>query len=97
MLEQTAFGGSPNSADCRSTMDFLGSDTGWCVGDGSTVPTPGTFDNSPFSINRGFDMIVERESMEIVWENSHGTGSGQDNPSAADVLAAVEDAVAAAP
>jgi len=78
-------------------MDFLGSDDGWCLGDGQTQPTPGTFDNSPFSINRGFDMIVERATMEIVWENSHGTGSGQDNPTAQDVLDAVEAAVAAAP
>ncbi len=97
MLEQTAIGGSPDADDCRGTMDFLGSDDGWCVGDGQTVPTPGTFDNSPFSVNRGFDMVVDRQSMEIVWEGNHGTGGGQDNPSAADVLAAVEAAVAAAP
>jgi hypothetical protein len=97
VLEQTALGGSPDADDCRSAMDFLGSDDGWCVGDGQTQPTPGTFDNSPFSVARGFDMIVERETMVIVWEASHGTGGGQDNPSAAEVLAAVEAAVAAAP
>jgi len=96
VLEQTALGGSPTAADCRSTVDFLGSDDGWCLGDGQTVPTPGTFDNSPFSILRGFDMIVQRDTMEIVYVTTHGTPAGNENLTGEDILAAVEAAVAAA-
>ena len=97
MLEQTAIGQDPDAQDCRDTMDFLGSDDGWCVGDGQTQPSPGTFDSSPFSVSRGFDMIVERTTMEVVWKASHGSPGGNDNPSGEDVLAAVEAAVASAP
>ena len=64
---------------CRDTMNRLGSDKGWCVGDYETVPTPGTFDDSPFSVNRGFDILVQRESMRVLYSTSHGTGGGNDN------------------
>lgn len=73
-----------------------GSTRGYCVGDDQTDPVPGTFDGSPFSVNRGFDLIVDRRTMQIVWASSHGSPAGNDNPSAGEVLAAVEQAVAAA-
>lgn len=77
-----------------STLDELGSDDqGWCVGDAETEPVAGTFDDSPFSIARGFDMIVPRSTMEILWTSSHGTPSGNENLDGEDVLAAVQDAV----
>ncbi|MEN0062549.1 MAG: hypothetical protein AAGA48_10400 [Myxococcota bacterium] len=75
-------------------MDTFGSNRGICVGDSETRPEAGTFDQSPFSIARGFDIIVDRSSMEIVWESSHGTPSGNENLDGTEVLAAVQDAVA---
>lgn len=77
---------------CRTTMDRYGSDKGWCVGDEETQPVSGTFDDSPFSVSRGFDIIVPRDTMEIVYSTSHGTPSGNDNLEGADVLQAVLDA-----
>ncbi len=80
---------------CMDVMDDLGSPTaGWCVGDGQTLPRAGTFDDSPFSEKRGFEMIVSRETMEVLWSSSHGSTSGNENLDGDDVLAAVEDAVA---
>jgi len=78
---------------CRSTIDFLGSDTGWCVGDSETEPEPGTFDDSPFSIGRGFDMIVTRSDMRIGYTTSHGTPGGNENLDGDEILAAVESLV----
>lgn len=85
----------PGTADlCAEVMDALGSeDQGWCVGDAQTEPVPGTFDESPFSVGRGFDLIVPRSTMEIVWTSSHGTPSGNENLDGATVLEAVEAAV----
>lgn len=77
-------------------MDFFGSDDGWCVGDSQTQPVPGTFDTSPLANNRGFDIIVDRLSMEIVYATTSGTGNQDKNPDGAELLAAVEAAVAAA-
>jgi len=71
-----------------------GSTAGYCVGDDQTQPVAGTFDDAPFSVNRGFDLIVNRRTMKVVWESSHGSVAGNDNPSADEVLAAVEAAVA---
>ena len=85
----------PGTADnCRSWLDFIGSTDGTCVGDSQTQPVPGTFDNSPFSIARGFDIIVVRETMEIVWVTTHGTPSGNENIAGADVLAEVQAVIA---
>ncbi|MBX2799445.1 MAG: hypothetical protein KTR31_17350 [Myxococcales bacterium] len=86
----------PGTVDlCTSTMDTLGSeDQGWCVGDEQTLPQSGAFDDSPLSIARGFDIIVSRESMEILWESNHGTPIGNDNLDGEQVLAAVREAVA---
>ena len=71
-------------------MDFLGSDNGWCVGDSETEPEPGTFDNSPFSVERGFDIIVTRSDMRIGYATSHGTPSGNENVDGEDILAEVQ-------
>lgn len=76
-------------------MDNRGSDKGWCVGDGETEPEEGTFDESPFSIARGFDMIVTRRDMRVGYVTTHGTPAGNENPSGAEVLAEVQAAVAA--
>lgn len=78
---------------CDMLFDTEGSTRGICVGDAQTEPVPGTFDDAPFSRNRGFDILVDRRSMEIVWASSHGSTSGNENPTAEEVVAAVEDAV----
>lgn len=94
VLEQDA-SFQPGTAElCMKTLDFVGSKQGWCVGDAETQPEAGVFDGSPFSVKRGFDMIVPRSSMQVVWTTSHGTPSGNENPSAEDVLQAVRDVVA---
>lgn len=86
---------TPGTAElCMEAMDGFGSQSqGWCVGDGETQPVAGTFDNSPFSEARGFDIIVPRETMEIVWSSSHGSPSGNENLDGEDVLAAVQEAI----
>ena len=89
---------APGTADlCVEFFEGAGATTGWCVGDAETLPDAGTFDESPFSEARGFDMIVPRRSMEIVYTTSHGTPSGNENPSGADVLAELQDIVANLP
>jgi hypothetical protein len=94
VLEQDPFVNPGTALRCMDTMDGFGSeDQGWCVGDNQTEPEPGTFDDSPFSIGRGFDIIVPRSTMEIVWTTSHGTPAGNENLDGSDVLQAVEDAV----
>jgi hypothetical protein len=80
--------------NCMSTLDALGDpQVGWCVGDDETNPAPDAFDDSPFSIGRGFDMLVPRQTMEIVYTTSHGTPGGNENPSGQDVLEAVRAAL----
>jgi hypothetical protein len=71
-----------------------GASTGWCVGDGQTRPEAGTWDESPFSIGRGFDIVVPRATMTIDYTTTHGTPAGNENPEGTDVLAAVREIVA---
>lgn len=94
VLEQDA-SLTPGTAElCMETMEVLGATLGWCVGDDETKPEAGTFDESPFSKGRGFDIIVPRSSMVIAYTTNHGTPSGNDNLTGEDVLAAVEEVVA---
>ncbi len=85
---------SGTALSCRNFMDSLDSEVGLCVGDGQTEPVADAFDNSPFSENRGFDMIVRRSDMQVVYTTSHGTGSQNDNPTGQDVLDAVNAVIA---
>lgn len=86
VLEQdTSFQGG-TAQSCRTFMNGRGSDKGWCVGDGQTMPTPGVFDDSPFSIARGFDMLVDRATMTVLFAASHGTPSGNENLSGQQLL-----------
>ncbi|MEM6928567.1 MAG: hypothetical protein AAF602_16645 [Myxococcota bacterium] len=82
---------------CEQLFDVEESERGICVGDNQTMPEAGTFDDSPFSLTRGFDILVERESMKIVWASTHGTTAGNENLSSDEVLQAVRDAVASTP
>ncbi len=103
VLEQDVSGVDGTMQSCMDFMDDVGvlagvpADKGWCVGDSQTMPVPGTFDDSPFSVARGFDIIVVRETMEIVFTTNHGTPSGNDNLTGADVLAEVEAVIAGLP
>lgn len=81
-------------ARCDELFDREGSDRGICVGDNQTRPDRGTFDDSPFAMQRGYDFLVDRQTMEIVWNTTHGTTSGNENISGTEVLSAVEEAVA---
>jgi hypothetical protein len=90
VLEQDTSFNIGTASSCRSYMDGKGSTTGWCVGDGETMPTSGTFDDSPFAIGRGFDFVVVRETMEIVYVSTHGTPAGNDNLTGPELLAEVQ-------
>ena len=77
----------PGTAEgCRQFVAGQGSAAGICVGDGETQPAAGVFHNSGFADGRGFDMVVERASMKIIWTASHGTPSGNDNLSGDNIL-----------
>ncbi|MEM7676028.1 MAG: hypothetical protein AAF449_08495 [Myxococcota bacterium] len=71
---------------CRQFMLSRNSDQGICVGDGQTEPMAGVFDNSPFARSRGFDVLMRRSEMRVLWVSTHGTTSGNDNLSGQEVL-----------
>ena len=75
---------------CYDTLSELGATRGWCVGDDQTKPSADVWDESEFSVGRGFDLIVPRRTMRIEYSTSHGTPSGNDNLTGADVLAEVQ-------
>ena len=85
----------PGTAElCDEVMTELGSGpVGICVGDAETEPVPGVWDASPFSQYRGFDIVLPRQTMEILWSSSHGTPSGNENLSGKQVLDAVRQVV----
>lgn len=90
VLEQDVQFQPGTAALCMDTLDSIDvPPVGWCVGDDQTRPVAGTFDDSPFSQGRGFDMIVPRSSMEIVWTTNHGTPNGNENLDGQEVLDAV--------
>lgn len=93
VLEQNRSFQAGTADSCRTFVRSIGSMRGLCVGDGQTEPTPGVFDNSPFSVRRGFDMLVRRSDMQIVWTTNHGTPGGNDNLSAAELLMQIRAAV----
>jgi hypothetical protein len=96
VMEQTPIGQPGTAEVCRPWMNDRGSEAGWCVGDGETEPEAGVWDISPFSVGRGFDIIVPLHSMEIVFTTNHGTPNGNENLNGEEVLEAVEEAVAEA-
>ncbi len=95
VLEEDTIREPGTSAGCRELMDSFFSQEGWCVGDAETLPDAGVFDDSPFAIGRGFDIVVRRSDMHIVYVTTHGTPGGNENPSGEDVLDAVVAAHAA--
>ncbi|PRP93155.1 hypothetical protein ENSA5_44220 [Enhygromyxa salina] len=89
VLEQDSFLQPGTAEGCRDFLDGAGSTLGWCVGDSETQPMPGTFDNSPFSVGRGFDIIVPRQTMAIAFTTNHGTPGGNENISGEELLAEI--------
>ena len=90
VLEQTNTNQPGTAEQCRNVIDSLGSDRGWCVGDGQTQPTMSAFDDSPFSAGKGFDIIVSRQDMLVRYSTNHGIGGGNENIDGAALLAQVE-------
>ena len=85
----------PGTADgCRSFMRRRGSDKGLCIGDAETMPTPGVFDRSPIAIRRGYNILVRRRDMRIVYTNTQGTPRGNDNLTGAQLLANIRRVIA---
>lgn len=106
VLEQDTDFQPGTAASCMDTLEFLDARRGWCVGDGETQPEPGTFDSSPFSVNpgesdapehpsgRGFDMIVPISTMTIAYTTNHGNPHLNENITAEELLAVVQEIVA---
>ncbi len=94
MLEQGRLYEDGTAEQCREVMTQAGASAGWCVGDDETQPEIDAWDDSAFSIGRGFDIIVTRSDMVIQYSTSHGTPTGNDNVSGEELLQAVRDVVA---
>ena len=84
------------AADCRSFMDNRGREStlGWCVGDAEienqNPPGAEVFNDSPFAIGRGYDLIVSRRDMVIRDVATHGTPGGNDNLTGEELLERVQ-------
>lgn len=77
------------AAECRRLLDNAMSARGLCVGDGQTQPTPGVFTESDLAIGRGYDIVVRRSDMEIIYHTTHGTPAGNDNLTGQELLDAI--------
>ncbi len=89
VLEANRQAQAGTAVGCRGFMDGSGSDKGICVGDGQTMPTARAWDMSDVAIRRGFDLLVRRNEMQVLWTSTHGTPGGNENLTGADVLAEV--------
>ena len=82
--------GTPGTADnCRDFMANRGSNNGLCVGDSETMPTAFVFRASPFALGRGIDLVVRRSDMKVVFASDHGTPTGNQNLTGAQLLEAL--------
>lgn len=71
---------------CRTYIDSLPSSQGLCVGDAETLPMRDVFDDSGIAIGRGFDVLVRRSDMRIVYSTTHGTVGGNENITGEELL-----------
>ncbi len=94
VLEYTGQFDDGTAETCYTFMSSKQTTRGICVGDSETQPNPLTFWNSPFSAQRGIDVIVDPRRMNVVFTAGHGTTAGNENLNGDDILAAVEEAVA---
>jgi hypothetical protein len=90
VLEANSRSQPGTAQSCYDTIRGFGADRGVCVGDGETAPVARAFDNSPFAIGRGFDLIVPRDTMVIEYISTHGTPSGNENADGQEILDAVK-------
>ncbi|MCO4745820.1 MAG: hypothetical protein KC912_13585 [Proteobacteria bacterium] len=87
VIEDITFGVDGTAEHCAEfASDVSGSSQGWCVGDGQTQPVAETFDDSPFSEGRGFDILVDRSTMEVLFTTNHGTPTGNENVTGQELL-----------
>lgn len=91
VLEYTSLFVPGTASACRSYVDSEGSEVGLCAGDNETQPTAMVFDDSPFSVGRGIDMLVRRADMEVVFAAAHGTPSGNENYTGTELLNIIQD------
>jgi len=75
----------------RSILDTESSTAGLCAGDAETGPVAGAFDNFALAIARGFDILVRRNDMRIVYVTTAGTPAGNENLTGAEVLQDIKD------
>lgn len=98
VLTETASFEPGTATTCRDFVNTRGSAGGICVGDSQTmnqmIPSTTTWDDSPFALGRGIDIIVVRSTMVIAEAYSHGTPSGNDNLTGEELLARVQAVVA---
>ena len=96
MLTQTGGFQQGTATTCREFMEASprNSDAGWCVGDGQTMgqstPSDSTWTDSPLALGRGYDLIVSRRDMVLRDAPTHGTPSGNDNLTGAELLVRVQ-------
>ncbi len=80
--------------DCaRFFYDQNQSSAGLCVGDGESQPTARIFDTSNFAVGRGFDILIRKSDMRLIYVTTHGTPGGNDNLTGAELLAEMRTAI----
>lgn len=91
-VQQQQVNSRPGTAEnCAQLRMSDGSDKGICVGDGTTQPTPGVWDSSPFRVGRGTDVIVRKSDMRIMFAAPHGTPTRNDDLTGAELLQEVRN------
>lgn len=86
VLQQSSVGQGGTAEGCLDFFTGEGASTGICVGDAEVFEQRDAFQDSPFASGRGFDMLVRRSDMNIVFTTSHGSGGGNDNISGNELL-----------
>lgn len=70
---------------CIELLDTIkGPKAGWCVGDDGTLPEAGTFRTSKWA-NPGYDLVVDRVTMNVELIATHGAGPRNQNMSAEEL------------
>ena len=63
---------------CRDYIRSISGDVGLCVGDSETRPMADAFGDSDIAIGRGYDVLVRRSDMKVVYATTHGTPGGNE-------------------
>lgn len=89
LQEDTSFNAGTAEACTQVFHGQYGSNQGWCVGDGESEPNARIFDRSDLAQGRGFDILVRRSDMRIIFATSHGTPRGNENLTGDELLAEI--------